>query len=164
MHSDEFIPLNSELGNMAIWRALMPPKFKRIVATNGCFDILHYGHVKMLQEARKLGDLLVVGLNSDESVKQLKGDGRPIHCQKYRKAVLEALSCVDKVVIFNSSSATAFLSILSPDVYVKSGDYSLKTLNKDERQVLQMMGTKIHFAKLIGGISTTNIIKQLNGQ
>jgi rfaE bifunctional protein nucleotidyltransferase chain/domain len=96
-----------------------------IVATNGCFDILHAGHVQYLQEAKSLGDKLVVGLNSDKSVKKLKGKARPFNNQKNREIVLSALECVDEVIIFDSINCSSFLEQVKPDIYVKGGDYKL---------------------------------------
>src|SRR6266403_6172838 len=116
---------------------------KKIVATNGCFDLLHVGHVRYLQAARPLGDLLVVGLNGDRSVHELKGTGRPITAQSDRAEILAALECVDLVTIFPEIRATRFLELASPHVYVKGGDYNQDTLNAEERQVLQKIGAKI---------------------
>src|SRR5690349_5206824 len=113
---------------------------KRIVATNGCFDLLHVGHVRYLQSARAIGDLLVVGLNSDSSVEQLKGVGRPISSERDRAEVLAALTCVDVVTIFPEIRATKFLATVRPAVYVKGGDYSTETLDKEERVFLEEIG------------------------
>src|SRR5919205_3159240 len=105
---------------------------KKIVATNGCFDLLHIGHVRYLQGARRLGDRLVVGLNGDRSVHQLKGAGRPITTQSDRAEILAALECVDLVTIFPEVRATKFLAAVRPAVYVKGGDYTSERLNKEE--------------------------------
>src|SRR5881275_839903 len=96
---------------------------KKLVATNGCFDLLHVGHVRYLQAARALGDLLIVGLNSDASVRAYKGPGRPLVPQDERAELLAALRCVDYVVIFDEPTASALVSALQPDIYVKGGDY-----------------------------------------
>ena len=104
---------------------------KKIVATNGCFDLLHVGHVRYLQAARALGDLLVVGLNGDRSVIELKGAGRPITTQRDRAEILAALECVDLVTVFPELRATKFLAAVRPAVYVKGGDYIPHTLDDE---------------------------------
>src|SRR6266550_4449592 len=106
---------------------------KKLVATNGCFDLLHVGHVRYLQAARALGDLLVVGLNGDGSIHELKGAGRPITTQSDRAEILAALACVDLVTIFPEIRATKFLAAVRPAVYVKGGDYTSETLDEEER-------------------------------
>ncbi|MGD0015981.1 MAG: adenylyltransferase/cytidyltransferase family protein [Verrucomicrobiia bacterium] len=140
------------------WAAAAHRHGRRIVATNGCFDLLHYGHVNYLQRARKLGDLLVVGLNSDASVRQLKGSGRPLVRQQHRAAVLAALGCVDAVVIFNEPRADRFLAAVRPDIYVKAGDYTAKTLDAGERAVLTGLGARIRIVPFVRGFSTTGLI------
>lgn len=133
-----------------------------IVATNGCFDILHSAHCMMLKEATFLGDYLFVGLNSDGSVRKLKGPKRPINKQADRKILLESLRFVDKVHIFNEDNAAKFLLVAEPHFYVKAGDYSLDTMHKGEKEVLEKMGTTIIFTKFIPGFSTTGIINKLH--
>lgn len=130
----------------------------KIAATNGCFDILHVGHVKYLKEAKKCGDVLIVGLNSDASVKMLKGETRPINPQNDRAEVLTALSCVDYVVIFDEISPIALLKSIKPDVYVKGADYTLETL--PEAKPLLTLGIDIKFVDFVEGKSTSNIIKK----
>lgn len=145
------------------WRSLVKithPKGK-VVATNGCFDILHAGHISMLEAAAAFGDLLVVGLNGDASVRKLKGPKRPINHEQNRKKVLEALRCVSHVHIFDDERATMFLKVARPHVYVKAGDYSLETMDKGEREVLESMGTQILFTSMIPDLSTTKIIQSL---
>ena len=110
---------------------------KKIVATNGCFDLLHVGHVRYLQAARALGDLLVVGLNGDRSVRELKGAGRPITTQSVRAEILAALACVDLVTIFPEIRAAKFLAAVHPAVYVKGGDYTARTLDEAELTILK---------------------------
>lgn len=130
----------------------------KIAATNGCFDILHVGHVKYLKEAKKCGDVLVVGLNSDVSVKMLKGETRPINPQSDRAQVLAALNCVDYVVIFDEISPIELLKSIKPDVYVKGADYTLETL--PEAKPLLTLGIDIKFVDFVEGKSTSNIIKK----
>ena len=130
----------------------------KIAATNGCFDILHVGHVKYLSEAKKCGDILVVGLNSDASVKMLKGETRPINPQNDRAQVLAALSCVDYVVIFDEISPIELLKSIKPDVYVKGADYTVETL--PEAKPLLDLGIEIKFVDFVAGKSTSNIIEK----
>ena len=134
---------------------------KKLVATNGCFDLLHVGHVKYLQAARALGDVLVVGLNGDESVRDLKGPGRPINNEKDRAEVLAALDHVDLVSIFPDKRATRFLEAAAPAVYVKGGDYTSDTLDPEERAILQKVGAEIRFIPFIPGYSTSRLLEQL---
>ena len=134
---------------------------KTIVATNGCFDLLHVGHVRYLQAARALGDLLVVGLNSDRSVRELKGTGRPITSATDRAEILAALQCVDLVTIFSEIRATEFLAAVCPDVYVKGGDYSSETLDEDERSILKKTGAEIRLIPFEAGYSTSALIEQI---
>ena len=134
---------------------------KKIVATNGCFDLLHVGHVRYLQAARALGDLLVVGLNGDRSVHELKGAGRPITTQSDRAEILAALECVDLVTIFPEIRATKFLAAVRPTVYVKGGDYSSETLDDEERAVLKEIGAEIRLIPFETGYSTSGLIEQI---
>jgi rfaE bifunctional protein nucleotidyltransferase chain/domain len=130
-----------------------------VVATNGCFDVLHIGHVVYLEHAREFGEHLVVGVNSDEAVRALKGPSRPINSAEERALVLAALECVSYVVIFDSVRATEFLKAARPETYVKGGDYTLDTLNVEEREALEAMGTDIRFVNLVPGKSTTQFLK-----
>ena len=134
---------------------------KKIVATNGCFDLLHVGHVRYLQAARALGDLLVVGLNGDRSVHELKGAGRPITTQSDRAEILAALECVDLVTIFPEIRAMKFLAAVRPAVYVKGGDYSSETLDDEERAVLKEIGAEIRLIPFETGYSTSGLIEQI---
>jgi rfaE bifunctional protein nucleotidyltransferase chain/domain len=143
------------------WAASAHRRRRRIVATNGCFDLLHFGHVSYLQRARQLGDLLVVGLNSDSSCRQLKGRHRPLVPERQRAAVLAALACVDAVVIFRDKRAHRFLAAVQPDVYVKGGDYRPETLDPTERAALKAAGTKIRLLPFVPGFSTTGLIKKI---
>jgi rfaE bifunctional protein nucleotidyltransferase chain/domain len=143
------------------WLASARRRGHRVVATNGCFDLLHFGHVSYLQRARKLGDLLVVGLNGDRSVRELKGPGRPLVPQRQRAAVLAALACVDAVVIFPQRRAHRFLAIVRPDIYVKGGDYRPETLDARERAVLTNLGSRIRILPFVKGFSTTRLIAKI---
>ncbi len=133
---------------------------KKIVFTNGCFDIIHIGHVRYLTAAKAFGDVLIVGLNNDNSVKSLKGDSRPINGELDRAGVLLALKPVDHVVIFGEQTAEALIAEVKPDIYVKGGDYTLDTL--PEAKIVQSYGGHIEFIPMVAGRSTTNIIKKIS--
>jgi glycerol-3-phosphate cytidylyltransferase len=132
---------------------------KRIAFTNGCFDILHIGHVHYLQAARELGDLLIVGLNSDDSVRKLKGPTRPLTPDNERAEILSALSCVDAVVIFPESTPEALISEIKPKVHVKGGDYHVDDL--PEAKIVLSYGGDVVIIPYLEGKSTTNIIEKI---
>jgi glycerol-3-phosphate cytidylyltransferase len=132
-----------------------------VVATNGCFDLLHVGHVRFLQEAKKRGDLLIVGVNGDRSVRELKGEGRPVNGEADRAEVVAGLGCVDAVVIFPDKRATEFLRAVRPEVYVKGGDYQADQLDKDEVMVVQEGGGEVQVLALTPGRSTTAVLQKL---
>jgi D-glycero-beta-D-manno-heptose 1-phosphate adenylyltransferase len=134
---------------------------KKLVATNGCFDLLHVGHVRYLQAARRLGNVLAVGLNGDRSVRELKGTGRPINNEGDRAEVLAALSCVDFVTIFPEMRATKFILAAQPAIYAKGGDYTSETLNAEERTALQEVGAEIRIIPFEKGYSTSLLLEQL---
>jgi rfaE bifunctional protein nucleotidyltransferase chain/domain len=136
---------------------------KRIVATNGCFDILHVGHVRYLAAAKALGDVMIVGLNGDESVRKLKGPGRPVNREQDRAEVLAAVESVDYVVIFPEARATNFLAAARPAVYVKGGDYTAETLETAERKVLEKTGAKIEIIPFERGYSTSELLEKIKG-
>jgi rfaE bifunctional protein nucleotidyltransferase chain/domain len=132
---------------------------KSIVLTNGCFDILHIGHARYLSEAKKLGDYLFIGINSDESVKKLKGPGRPINNQNDRAELLGYFSDVDYLIIFNEDTADNIISQIKPDIYVKGGDYTKESL--PEAKTLDLVGSKIAFISFVDGYSTTKLIEKI---
>ena len=134
---------------------------KKLVVTNGCFDLLHVGHVRYLQAARKLGDALAVGLNGDESVCALKGKGRPLNCEQDRAEVLAALSSVDYVAIFPEVRATRFLETVRPALYVKGGDYTSENLDAEERAALEKSGAEIRILPFVEGYSTSRLIEKI---
>jgi D-glycero-beta-D-manno-heptose 1-phosphate adenylyltransferase len=150
-----------ELGELSDRCEKLRSAGKKIVATNGCFDLLHVGHVRYLQAARALGDFLIAGLNSDHSVHELKGAGRPIIRQTDRAEILAALECVDLVTIFPESRATKFLAAVRPAVYVKGGDYSTGTLDHEEREMLRELGAAIRLVPFEMGYSTSGLIEQI---
>jgi rfaE bifunctional protein nucleotidyltransferase chain/domain len=135
---------------------------KKIVFTNGCFDIIHSGHVFYLTEAKKLGDLLVVGLNTDDSVRRLKGSHRPINNEYDRAIVLDALKAVDYVVLFGKDTPLELIHIVQPDFLVKGGDYSPDKIVGAE--FVQSYGGKVVTIAFVEGKSTTNIISKINNE
>ena len=143
------------------WRAAMRASGKRLVVTNGCFDLLHLGHVTYLETARRQGDALLVGVNGDTAVRQLKGPDRPVTPEDDRAAVLAALESVDGVCIFAESTAPRFLAAAQPDIYVKGGDYTLGTLNQEERRTVEQAGGKIVIIPFVPGRSTTALLKKI---
>ncbi len=149
-----------DINELREWRDSLPLKFK-VVATNGCFDILHVGHVRYLNYAAKLGTHLIVGLNSDNSVKQLKGENRPINKEQYRAEVLDGLKAVSGVFIFDGVICADFLSAVLPHIYVKAGDYTMDTLHPWERLTLLKHQAKIKFLPFVKGVSTTKIIEDI---
>ena len=133
---------------------------KTFVATNGCFDILHVGHVRYLQKTKALADFSVVMLNSDKSVKLIKGESRPINNENDRAEILTALSCVDYVVLFEEKSPAGLLEKIKPDIYTKGADYTMATL--PEREIVERNGIKVEFIEFVEGKSTTGIINKIN--
>ena len=132
---------------------------QKVVFTNGCFDILHAGHVTYLEAAKAQGDVLVLGLNTDASVRRLKGPERPINSELDRAKVVGALKSVDYVVLFGEQTAEAVIAEVKPDIYVKGGDYTLDTL--PEAKIVQSYGGKVAFIDMVEGRSTTNIVNKI---
>lgn len=135
---------------------------KKVVFTNGCFDIIHKGHIHYLRESRKLGDVLIVGLNSDASVKRLKGESRPINSEQDRAYVLEALDFVNYIVIFDENTPLKLIQQIQPDFYTKGGDYSMNNiigpgLGSD---IVEAFGGRVVLIKLLSGYSTTTLINR----
>ena len=143
------------------WREELAQSGKKLVLTNGCFDILHRGHAEYLFESRALGDAMLILINSDAAVRALKGDSRPIIPEEHRAYMLAALEAVDAVVIFGSARCNKEMLALHADIYVKGGDYTLDSLDPDERAALERGGTRIVFKKFIEGFSTTNIVERI---
>ncbi|MEX2045394.1 MAG: adenylyltransferase/cytidyltransferase family protein [Opitutus sp.] len=139
------------------WRA----EGRRVVMTNGVFDLLHTGHLYYLQKARELGDALLVALNGDAGVRALKGPDRPVQSEGQRAYALAALACVDGVVVFGEPRLTAEIRALRPDVYCKAGDYTLEKLNSEERAALDQIGAAIKFVPFLRGFSTTELIARI---
>ncbi len=139
--------------------ATLHSRGKTIVTTNGAFDILHIGHIRYLEKAKALGDVLVVGVNSDSSVRLLKGTGRPINGQNERALIVAALGCVDYVSIFNGKLPLEFISKVKPSLHVKGGDYNSGKL--PEKALVESLGGSIKIVKFERGYSTTNIIEKI---
>ena len=131
----------------------------KIVFTNGCFDILHVGHVRYLTTAKSFGDILIVGLNTDDSVKMLKGANRPINNEKDRAEVLLGLKAVDYVVLFGERTAENLVAEVRPDIYVKGADYTVDKI--PEAKIVQSYGGRVELVEFVAGHSTTNIIEQI---
>lgn len=136
---------------------------KKIVTTNGCFDILHVGHVRILKQSKALGDILLVGINSDDSVKRLnKGPERPINKQDDRAELILSLECVDYVTIFDEDTPIEFLSLVKPDIHVKGSDYKPEDL--EETPVVEANGGRVHILSLVPGHSTTNLVEKIKAE
>lgn len=133
---------------------------KKIVFTNGCFDILHIGHISYLENAKKQGDILIVGVNSDESTRRLKGPTRPINSEKDRACMLSALKAVDYTVIFEEDTPEDLIAYLKPSIHVKGGDYKKEDL--PETKIVEAYGGKVVILNFVEGKSTTNIINKIN--
>jgi rfaE bifunctional protein nucleotidyltransferase chain/domain len=148
---------------LAALRDRLGAEGRRLVFTNGCFDLLHVGHVRYLQDARALGDALVVAVNGDESVRALKGPSRPLNCEEDRAEVLAALGCVDAVVVFHTERVTDLVRAIRPQVYAKGGDYTVESLDLGERAALAEAGSEIRILPLVPGRSTTALVGRMEG-
>lgn len=143
------------------WRSKFRATGRKLVVTNGCFDLLHVGHITYLEQARQMGDALLVGVNGNNSVQQLKGEGRPLNDEQDRASVVAALASVDAICIFSDKTATRFLSAAQPDIYVKGGDYTPETLNQDERRIVEQAGGKIVIIPMVPGKSSTSLLEKI---
>lgn len=150
--------MNKKITNIKELKEILNKKHnnKKIVFTNGCFDILHRGHVEYLQKAKELGDLLIIGLNGDSSVKRLKGENRPINNEKDRAIILSALECVDYIIIFYEDTPFELIKKLRPDILVKGGDYKI------ENVIGREYAKETILIDFLEGYSTTKIIKNIN--
>jgi D-glycero-beta-D-manno-heptose 1-phosphate adenylyltransferase len=143
------------------WREGLRVNGKRLVVTNGCFDLLHLGHVTYLEAARNEGDALLVGVNSDASVRAIKGPSRPVNNETDRAAVLAALASTDGVIIFYESDATRLLQTVKPDIYAKGGDYTIDTINQEERRLVESLGGTVVVLGGVPGKSTTGLLEKM---
>ena len=147
--------------NLGAWRAKTKLQGKKVCATNGCFDLLHAGHIKYLYESSKYGDIFIIGCNGDASVRQLKGKDRPIQTEKDRALILSALECVNFVSIFEEKEAVNFLQVAQPDFYIKGGDYTLDSMDSQEKEAVTTYGGKIVLAPMLQGKSSSSIISKI---
>jgi len=155
-HSKQKIINPASLNNyLAYWRF----KEYKIVFTNGCFDILHLGHIDYLSKARQLGDFLIIGLNTDKSVRKIKGNNRPVNNQEARAVLLASLSCVDAIILFDEETPYDLINIVQPDILVKGSDYKPHEIVGAD--ILEKSGGKIETIDFLEGYSTTAIIKKL---
>jgi len=148
-----------ERGELAALVARLKKEGKTLITTNGSFDLLHIGHVTMLQEAKSLGDVLMVGVNSDRSIRRYKGKSRPICPEAHRAAMLAALECVDYVTIFDELTPIELLEILQPHIHVNSPEHGLDCI---EREVVERHGGRIHLAGLVSGMSTSEVLRRIS--
>ena len=148
-------------GELSRWRGRFRQTGRTLVVTNGCFDILHPGHVTYLEAARNRGDALLVGGNADAGVREVKGAGRPVTEESDRALVLAALESVSAVCVFPGRTATEFLAAAQPDIYVKGGDYTLETINQNERGVVESAGGKVIILPIVPGKSTTATLARI---
>ncbi len=155
--TDKIVSREEAEARVKQWRA----EGKRIAYANGCFDLLHVGHVRTLEAARRHGDVLVVGLNSDASARKLKGEGRPLYAERERAEMVAALASVDLVVIFPELSSLELIKALKPDVWVKGGDYVLETVNQEERAFVESYGGEVALTDRVEGTSTSDLIARL---
>lgn len=155
--TSRYIPLE----RLEEWRAGYRRTGRTLVVTNGCFDLLHTGHIAYLEAARGLGDGLLVGVNSDASVRLLKGADRPLNPELDRARVVGALACVDAVTVFGDKRATRFLELAQPDVWVKGGDYTLASIDQDERRAVEHCAGRIVFLPFVAGRSTTELVGKI---
>lgn len=143
------------------WREIQRSLGHKVALTNGCFDLIHHGHLKNLQFSAGLADHLVVAVNGDDSVQTLKGKGRPLMPEEDRAALLAGFSCVSKVIIFPELRLSDMIRVMKPDLYVKGGDYTLETLDPSERKALEEAGAEIYFFPTLEGRSTSNLIRKI---
>lgn len=157
------LPISKQiaLSEITVRREQLRHNNQTLVFTNGCFDLLHVGHVYVLEAAKKEGDVLWVGVNSDASVRALKGSMRPIYPQEARLYLLNALQCVDGLILFDGTDCARELERIQPDVYIKSGHYTLETLNPNERKVLEACSARIRFIPPLPDWSTTKTLERI---
>ena len=155
--ANKIVSREEAAAKVAEWRS----EGRTIAYTNGCFDIIHAGHVRTLEDARGHGDVLIVGLNSNDSARRLKGPGRPVFSERERAEMVAALSAVDLVVIFPEDSSLPLIRVLKPDVWVKGGDYVIDTVNQEERAFVESYGGRVALGSKVEGSSTTDVIARV---
>jgi len=154
------IPKVKTLEVMAEERGRLEAAGQKLVITSGCFDVLHSGHKAYLPAAQACGNKLVVALNDDASVRELKGPGRPVRPAAVRAWLLAELNAVDYIVVFPERSVAAPILAIRPHIYAKGGDYTLETIHQDVREAVEQIGAKAQFLNLVPGVSTTEILKR----
>ena len=154
-------PKLSSLNSLLATRQRLRESGQTLVMTNGSFDLLHPGHIYFLQEARRMGHRLLVALNSDASIRLLKGPRRPVQTDRERAYALAALACVDHIVVFEEPDLVKEITALRPDIYAKAGDYTLEKLHAGERAALEAGGAQIRFLPFLDGFSTTKLIRKI---
>jgi rfaE bifunctional protein nucleotidyltransferase chain/domain len=154
-------PKLHSLAGAVAWRGQQRAAGRRVVLTNGVFDLLHTGHLYYLQQARKLGDALLIALNADASTRALKGPARPVQTEAQRAFALGALAGVDAIFVFHTPRLDAEIRAICPDIYCKAGDYTLDKLDPGERAALQAVGARIEFLPFLPGFSTTQLIARI---
>lgn len=157
LDNPKLLSLPEAVARREAWRAAG----RRVVLTNGVFDLLHTGHLYYLQKAKVLGDVLLIALNGDASVRAIKGPLRPVQTEEQRAYALGALAAIDGIVLFHTPRLTTEIHALRPDVYCKAGDYTLEKLNPEERAALQAVGARIEFLPFLPGFSTTQLIAKI---
>ncbi len=160
----ESMPKFRPLDAMIAERRKLAEAGKRVIFSNGCFDILHVGHVRYLRASRQLGDVLIVGINSDASTSAIKGPDRPIRTAALRVEMLAELECVDYITIFEEPSVTPALLKISPDIYTKGGDYTIDTIDPGLRDAVREHNIRIEFPAHVPGASTSEILQKTQGQ
>ena len=160
MKSDDFGTRMLSFTDALHWREMLREEGARVVLTNGCFDILHRGHVEYLRQSAEMGDALIVAVNSDASVRQLKGPSRPVNREQDRAFLLAALRPVDAVFVFAGPRLAGEIRELRPDVYTKAGDYTADSLDSSEAEALREVGAQIRILDFIAGHSTTSILSR----
>lgn len=159
-----FLPTNRKIVSLAEAARMLSQRRASggaVACTNGCFDLMHAGHVRTLESARAQADVLVVGVNSDDSARRIKGEGWPIVPEQDRAELVAALACVDVVVVFGEETSLGVLQALRPEVWVKGGDYTLDTVNQEERAYVESYGGRVVLGQRVPSISTTDIIARI---
>ena len=162
MNQFDFSHKIKSMSEALIWRENLRKENKKLVVTNGCFDIVHRGHITYLINARKQGDSLLLAVNSDNSVKALKGPSRPVINENDRSFILSCFPFIDALVIFDTPRCDNLLKEIKPDIYVKGADYNLNTMDQGEREILESVGSEIRFISFVDGYSSSNIISKIN--
>jgi D-glycero-beta-D-manno-heptose 1-phosphate adenylyltransferase len=161
MNNFDFSNKIKTLDEALIWRKELKKCNKKLVVTNGCFDIVHRGHLSYLIKSRQEGDVLLLAVNSDNSVRVNKGPSRPVISESDRTFILSCFPFIDAIVLFDTPRCDEILERIQPDIYVKGADYDLNTMDQEERKILESVGSEIRFISFVDGYSSTNIINKM---